>query len=138
MEPVRDNRAPVVCIVDDDESVRRALSRLVGSVGLRAEAFASPEEFLARAIDERIDCLLLDVQLPGMDGFDLRERAAKAGVETPVIFITSHGDTRTRARAAKTDAIAFLEKPFDDQALLDAVARAIDREPRGDDGAVER
>ena len=118
---------PLVCIVDDDESVRRALSRLLGSVGLRTEAFASPDEFLARALDERIACLLLDVQLPGMDGFELRERVAQAGVEAPVIFITSHGDAKTRARAAETDAVAFLEKPFNERVLLDALETALER-----------
>jgi two-component system response regulator FixJ len=138
MESERDEPAPVVGIVDDDESVRRALSRLVASVGLRTEVFASPEEFLARAIDERIDCLLLDVKLPGMDGFELRERVAKAGLATPVIFITSHADSRTRARAAETDAIAFLEKPFDDQALLDALETALDRIGKGGDEPVGR
>jgi two-component system response regulator FixJ len=127
MEPERDGPEPVVYIVDDDESVRRALSRLLGSVGLKTEAFASPEEFLARAIDERIACLLLDVKLPGMDGFELRERAWKAGLESPVIFITSHGDARTRARAAEAEAIALLEKPFDDQALLNALETALER-----------
>jgi|RhiMethySRZTD1v2_1073278.scaffolds.fasta_scaffold207259_2 FixJ family two-component response regulator len=130
MEP---KRAPVVCIVDDDESVRRALSRLLGSVGLRAQAFASPDEFLARTVEERIACLLLDVQLPGMDGFELRERAVQAGVEAPVIFITSHGDPKTRARAAETDAIAFLEKPCNERVLLDALETALERIADGDD-----
>ena len=129
----KNRTAPVVCIVDDDESVRRALSRLLGSVGWRTETFASPHEFLARAVEERIACLLLDVQLPGMDGFQLRERVARAGVETPVIFITSHGDPKTRARAAETDAVAFLEKPFHDRALLDALETALARIADGDD-----
>lgn len=124
--------APVVCIVDDDEYVRKALRRLVGSLGLRAELFASPEEFLARPPEPPIDCLVLDVRLPGMDGFELRARAAEAGVVPPVIFITAHADLRARARAARADAVAFLAKPFDEQSLLEALEAAVDRVRRGE------
>jgi len=118
---------PVVCIVDDDESVRKALSRLVESMGMRAEAFASPADFLERAIEEQIACLLLDIQLPGMDGFELRDRTVEAGLDSPVIFITAHPDDRTRARAKKAEAVAYLEKPFSDEALLNAIETALDR-----------
>jgi FixJ family two-component response regulator len=117
----------VVCIVDDDPSVRRALSRLIGSLGMRVETFASADEFLARAVDEQIACLLLDIQLPGMDGFELFDRAAPAGVGPPVIFITAHPDRRSRERARDVDAVAYLEKPFGDQALLRALETALDR-----------
>ena len=117
--------------MDDDDSVRRALSRLVGSLGMRAEVFATPEEFLGRAGAERITCLLLDVHLPGMDGFELRDRSLEAGLDPPVIFITGHANDRARARAAAADAVAFLEKPFDDQALLDALTVALDRITHG-------
>lgn len=127
MEPEKTRSDPVVCIVDDDESVRKALSRLIESLGMRVEAFASPEDFLGRAVDEQIACLLLDIQLPGMDGFELRDRTVEAGLDSPVIFITAHPDDRTRARAAKADAVAYLEKPFDDQALLDALEAALER-----------
>lgn len=127
MKPERGKHAPIVCIVDDDVSVRKALGRLIGSMGIRTEVFASPEEFLERAIDERIACLLLDVQLPGMDGFELRERTREAGLDLPVIFITGHPDSRSRSRASAANAVAYLEKPFDDQALIDALEIALQR-----------
>ena len=130
MEPEETRSRPVVFVVDDDESVRKALSRLIGSLGMRVESFASPEEFLNRAVDEHVACLLLDIQLPGMDGFELRERTLTTGLESPVIFITAHPDDRTRARAAEADAVAYLEKPFDDQTLLDALEVALDRAAR--------
>ena len=118
---------PVVCIVDDDESVRKALSRLVESMGMKAEAFASPVDFLNRAVEEQVACLLLDIQLPGMDGFELHDRTVEAGLDSPVIFITAHPDDRTRARARKAEAVAYLEKPFTDEALLGAIETALDR-----------
>ena len=118
---------PVVCIVDDDESVRKALSRLVESMWMKAEAFASPVDFLNRAVEEQVACLLLDIQLPGMDGFELHDRTVEAGLDSPVIFITAHPDDRTRARARKAEAVAYLEKPFTDKALLDAIETALDR-----------
>jgi len=127
MEPERTTPDPVVCIVDDDGSVRKALSRLIESLGWRSETFASPEEFLGRTVDDEIACLLLDIQLPGMDGFELRDRTVAAGLDSPVIFITAHPDARTRERAAAAEAVAYLEKPFDDQALLDALEIALDR-----------
>lgn len=138
MESERGQPSPVVCVVDDDESVRRALSRLIGSLGMRTELFASPEEFLARASIDRVDCLLLDVQLPGMDGFELRDRAVKAGLDSPVIFITGHADIRTRERAARAEAVAFLEKPFTDRALLDALTTAIERSGPDREGSGRR
>jgi len=127
MSPEAPKLDPVVCIVDDDESVRKALSRLVESMGMRAEAFASPADFLDRAVEEQIACLLLDIQLPGMDGFELRDRTVEAGLDSPVIFITAHPDDRTRTRAKKAEAVAYLEKPFTDEALLDAIETALDR-----------
>ena len=127
MSPEATKLDPVVCIVDDDESVRKALSRLVESMGMKAEAFASPADFLNRAVEEQIACLLLDIQLPGMDGFELRDRTVEAGVDSPVIFITAHPDDRTRTRAKKAEAVAYLEKPFTDEALLDAIETALDR-----------
>jgi CheY-like chemotaxis protein len=87
----------------------------VRSTSCRSRTFASPDEFLARADDERIACLLLDIQLPGMDGFELRDRAVERGRETPVIFITAHPDGRSRERARVANAVAYLEKPFDDE-----------------------
>jgi FixJ family two-component response regulator len=96
-------------------------------MGMRAEAFASPADFLDRAVEEQVACLLLDIQLPGMDGFELRDRTVEAGVDSPVIFITAHPDDRTRARAKKAEAVAYLEKPFNDETLLEAIETALDR-----------
>lgn len=127
MEPEPTSLAPVVCVVDDDESIRRALRRLIGSLGMRVETFATPEEFLARVLDGRISCLLLDVHLPGMDGFELCERTLKAGLDSPVIFITAQPDHRTRQRARDIDAVAYLEKPFDDETLSAALEEALGR-----------
>jgi FixJ family two-component response regulator len=121
-----DERVPVVCIVDDDESVRRALRRLVESLGMQAETFASPREFLDRDPAARTNCLLLDVQLPGMNGFELHERIAATGNTPPVIFITAHPNADSRARADRAEAVAYLEKPFDDRRLLGALESALD------------
>jgi FixJ family two-component response regulator len=117
----------VVYIVDDDESVRRALRRLVESLGLRAETFSSPAEYLGSDVDSEPSCLLLDVQLPGMDGFELHQRIVDSGSTPPVIFITAHPNAETRSKAAEADAVAYLEKPFDDRRLLAALDAALDR-----------
>ena len=129
MKAVEHESEPVVCIVDDDESIRKALRRLVASLGMRTETYASPEELLGRVPGGRVACLLLDIRLPGMDGFELRQRTLEEGLDAPVIFITAHPDERTRARAAEAEAVGFLEKPFDDRALLDALEIAL-REAR--------
>jgi FixJ family two-component response regulator len=133
MEGEAAKQAQVVYIVDDDASVRKALSRLIRSLGIRTEVFASPQKFLERAVDEQIACLLLDVQLPGMDGFELRERTLEAGLDSPVIFITGHPDNRSRSRASAAGAVAYLEKPFDDQMLIEALEIALDRAVGGND-----
>lgn len=116
---------PVISIVDDDPSVRRALSRLVRLAGYAVESFASAREFLASAPQERTACLVLDIQMdPGeMTGFDLRERLVADGVAIPTIFITAHGDARTRERVDRSGAAGFLSKPFGDHALLDLIRR---------------
>jgi FixJ family two-component response regulator len=125
---------PVICIVDDDPAIRRALGRLVESVGLRVEAFASPAEFLDSGPTGEVGCLLLDVQLPGMDGFELHDRMIEAGMGVPVIFITAHPEVYSRAKARREDVVALLEKPFDDQTLFDALEIALDRVVRGEAG----
>ena len=116
---------PVVSIVDDDLSVRRALSRLVRVAGYAVESFASAREFLASPTRGRTACLVLDVQLEsgGMTGLDLQERLAADGVIIPTIFITAHGDARTRERIKQSGVAGFLSKPFGDQALLDIIQR---------------
>jgi FixJ family two-component response regulator len=116
---------PLICIVEDDEAVRTALIRLVESMGLRVESYASPAELLSCDRTEEVGCLLLDIQLPGMDGFTLHERVVGAGHGSPVIFITAHASKSSRNKARAVDAVAFLEKPFDDQALFDAIQAAL-------------
>jgi FixJ family two-component response regulator len=117
-----------VFVVDDDESVRQSLKNLVGSVGLRVEAFASAQEFLRSKLMDVPGCLVLDVRLPGLSGLDLQKRMADAGIEIPIIFITGHGDIPMTVRAMKAGAVEFLTKPFRDQDLLDAIRQALDRD----------
>ena len=117
---------PVICIVDDDKSVRRALARLVESMGMRAESFESPQALLNTGPSDHVGCFLLDVQLPGMDGFELHERVLAGGLRRPVIFLTAHPDEKKRARARAAGATAYLEKPFDEEALLEAIRLALD------------
>ena len=114
----------VISIVDDDLSVRRALSRLVRLAGYAVESFASAREFLASAPRGRTACLVLDIHLNGgMSGFDLQERLVADGVTNPTIFITAHGDARTRERVTQSGVAGFLLKPFGDQALLDLIRK---------------
>ncbi|OPY86595.1 MAG: Response regulator protein TmoT [Syntrophaceae bacterium PtaU1.Bin231] len=118
---------PVVFIVDDDESVRRSLERLIRSVGLAAKSFASAGQFLQSLTGEETGCLVTDLRMPEISGIELQERMAKAGIPLPIIFISGHGTVPMSVRAMKAGALDFLQKPFDEQDLLDAVYRAIDR-----------
>jgi FixJ family two-component response regulator len=119
--------APIVFVVDDDESVRRALAGLVRSAGMRVEAFASAQAFLARPPVNAPSCLLLDVRLPGGSGLDLQLRLAELHTEIPIVFITGHGDVRTSVAAMKSGAIEFLLKPLADADVLEAIGRGIAR-----------
>jgi FixJ family two-component response regulator len=114
-----------VLIIDDDESVRRALQRLLRSVGLNVMAFATAEEFLQASLPPAPDCLILDIHLPGLSGLDLQDRLNAQGQTVPIVFITAYADAPAREAALRSGALAFLEKPFEEQALLDAVARAL-------------
>ena len=116
---------PLISIVDDDLSVRRALRRLVRSAGYAVETFASAHEFLDSLPSGRTACLVLDIHLEGMSGFELQERMAADPVPIPVIFITAQDDAATRERARQTTASAYLRKPFDEQVLLAAIGTAI-------------
>jgi FixJ family two-component response regulator len=116
---------PVIYIVDDDESVLRALRRLVQSAGMRAETFASSEDLLSHGYRGEPGCMLLDIQLPGMNGFELHEFLRASGHRPAVVFITAHPERRSRERANWSPAVDFLEKPFHDQALLDAIDAAL-------------
>jgi len=119
---------PVIFIVDDDPSVRSLLCKLIRSVGLQAEAFASSGEFLAQPPPSGPACLVLDVRMPGLSGLDLQERLVQLGLDIPIIFITGFGNVPQSVRAMKAGAVDFLQKPFENQALLDAVNRALDRD----------
>jgi RNA polymerase sigma factor (sigma-70 family) len=118
----------VVFIVDDDASVRDALKTLIRSVGLRVELFGSAREFMQRGRPDVPSCLVLDVRLPGIGGLDLQRQLADANVQTPIIFITAHGDIPMSVRAMKAGAVEFLTKPFRDQDLLDAIQIALERD----------
>lgn len=117
---------PLVCIVDDDASVRTALGRLVRTLGLRARTYGSPREFLDQNHAQlEADCLLLDVQLPAMSGFELYDLLLEGGHRTPVIFITGRPRPNTRNLARQMNAVACLEKPFDETALVEAIREAV-------------
>jgi FixJ family two-component response regulator len=120
----------IVAIVDDDSSVRQGLARLIRSVGWRVETFASAEEFLDRSRPEAPGCLVLDLQLPDLSGLDLQKRMAEAGLETPIVFLTGHGDIPATVQAMKAGAIEFLTKPVDEENLLKAIEEAIERDRR--------
>jgi FixJ family two-component response regulator len=113
-----------IAIIDDDQSVRRALRRLIQTAGWKALTFASAEEFLQTPTQMAPTCLILDVRRPGLSGLDLKKQLDAAGRILPVIFITAHVDEEIRQQALHAGAVAFLSKPFEGQALLDALARA--------------
>lgn len=118
----------VVFVVDDDESVRRSLRRLLASAGFAVETFASAEEVLARGRPVGPACLVTDLQMPGVTGLELQERLASDAIRMPMVFITGHGDIPSSVRAMKEGAVDFLTKPFDDEELLGAVRRALARD----------
>jgi FixJ family two-component response regulator len=121
-----------VCIIDDDESVRLALTDLLESAGLDAEAFASGSGFLESRPDGHLpNCLILDVRLPETSGLEFQTELSAAGIEIPIIFITGHGDIPMSVQAMKAGAVDFLPKPFRDQDLLDAIHRAVERDRTG-------
>ncbi|MBI2529178.1 MAG: response regulator [Candidatus Rokubacteria bacterium] len=117
---------PVISIVDDDPSVRRALRRLLRSAGYTVEVFESALEFLDTRPVGRIACLVLDIRMDGMNGFELQERLAAEQAAIPIIFMTAHDDARTRERAERAAPVAYLPKPFDGTVLLEAIQRAVE------------
>jgi FixJ family two-component response regulator len=119
---------PLVFLVDDDASVRRSLAQLLRSAGLASEPCATAEQFLTAEIPDRPCCLVLDVRMPGMSGIELQAELERRGVGIPIIFITGHGDLPMGVRAMKAGAVDFLSKPFDDQDLLDAIHRSLERD----------
>src|SRR3989475_5529924 len=119
-------KARVVCVVDDDESLRRSVRNLLSAVGFRVETFASAEEFLESTHRANAGCLVLDLRMTGMNGLDLLGHLAAMSSRIPVIILTAHGDEEARRRSLEAGAIAFLGKPFRSDALLDAVRTALD------------
>jgi FixJ family two-component response regulator len=121
-------REPLVFIVEDDESMRRALSNLFQSVGLEVEMFGSASEMLQAKLPDVASCLVLDVRLPGLSGLDFQAELTRANIHIPIIFMSGHGDIPMSVRAMKGGAVDFLTKPFRDQDMLDAVMVAIERD----------
>lgn len=119
--------APTVFIVEDDTRMSAAIQRLLKTVGLRSEAFATPQDFLRHKLPGSPSCLVLDVRLPGMSGLEVQRKLKETGVSIPIIFITSHGDIPMTVEAMKSGAVEFLTKPFRDQDLLDAIQEAMKR-----------
>jgi FixJ family two-component response regulator len=128
----------IVFVVDDDDAVRRALERLIKSVGLEVETFASAQEFLDHDPPMRPACIVTDVRMPGLSGLDLQQQMANAGLSMPIIFMTGHGTVAMSVRAMKAGAADFLQKPVDDQVLLDAIHRALERGSRDQKERVRR
>jgi len=120
----------VIAVVDDDPSVRQGLESLIRSAGWRVESFRSAQEFLAHPRTEVPNCLVLDLQLPGLSGLDLQKRMAEVGLDIPIVFLTGHGNIPASVQAMKAGAIEFLTKPFDDEKLLQAIHEAIERDRR--------
>jgi FixJ family two-component response regulator len=117
--------APVISVVDDDTSFRRATTRLIHSLGHAVASFGSAEEFLCSGRLDDTACLVSDVKMPGMDGIELQSRLRQQGCRLPVIFITAHPDIHARSRAMASGAVGFLNKPFRDDELISCLDRAL-------------
>ena len=119
---------PTVFVVDDDPSVRASIQGLLKSASLRSQSFGTAEEFLRNKRSEGPSCLVLDVNLPGVNGLEFQRQLADAGIQIPIIFVTGHGDIPMTVKAMKSGAVEFLTKPFEDQDLLNAIHQALDRD----------
>jgi FixJ family two-component response regulator len=119
--------SPVVFVIDDDASMRSAISRLLRAVGIDVQTFSAAQEFLSGELADVPGCLVLDVRLPGLSGLDLQKEMVARGIHYPIIFVTGHGDIPMSVQAMKAGAVEFLTKPFRDQDLLDAITQAIAR-----------
>ena len=122
------DETPLVLIVDDDEAVRTAVEELLLSVGMEAHGFGSTRELVDSPLLERAACLVLDVRMPGLSGLDLQQRLTTAGVSSPIVFLTGHGDIPMSVQAMKAGAIDFLTKPVRDQTLIDAIIAGVERD----------
>ena len=125
---------PLIAVVDDDASMRGALRNLLRSVGFRAAAFASAEEFLQTSQIQDTACAIVDVRMPGMSGLELQQHLATIQYPIPLIFITAHGDAEARARALRAGAVDFLYKPFSEEVLLRAIQSALQASRNGGAG----
>ncbi|HVP11609.1 MAG TPA: response regulator transcription factor [Phycisphaerae bacterium] len=121
---------PTVFVVDDEPIIRTSLERLMQSVSLKVETFATASEFLDAYTTGQPGCVVLDVRMPGISGLDLQDRMAERGVDIPIIFITAYGDVPMAVRALKGGAVDFLQKPYNNQTLLDRVQEAIEKDVR--------
>jgi FixJ family two-component response regulator len=119
--------APLISIVDDDDSLRNSLNNLLRSVGYRTAGYASAEDFLNSNHLDRTDCLILDVRMPGMSGLNLQRHLVENNSRVPIVFITSHSDDEARTRALEAGAVAFLYKPCREEKLLEAIDSALNR-----------
>lgn len=120
------NIEPIVFVVDDDQAMRNSLKWLIESVGMQVETYASASEFIDSYYPGRAGCLLLDVRMPGMSGLELQAYLSRQEIRIPIVIITGHGDVSMAVRAMKAGAVDFIEKPFNDQALLDSIRNALD------------
>jgi FixJ family two-component response regulator len=137
---MKEDPEQIVFVVDDDESMRVALTYLFKSMNLRVEVFNAATAFLESKLPNITSCLVLDIRLPGVNGLEFQEVLAKAGIHIPIVFMTGHGDIPMSVKAMKAGAIDFLPKPFRDQDMLDAVMRAFgqDRKRRSEEKAVSQ
>ena len=119
------SKTETVFVVDDDQAMRKSLKWLIESVGMQVESYASADEFIRNYYPGRSGCLLLDVRMPGMSGLDLQEQFIRQNIKIPIIIITGHGDVPMAVRAMKAGAVDFIEKPFNDEFLLDSIRRAL-------------
>jgi|SoiMetStandDraft_2_1073263.scaffolds.fasta_scaffold225484_1 RNA polymerase sigma factor (sigma-70 family) len=129
---------PIVFVIDDDESMRRALERLLRSDGLHVETFSAASEFIGRQLPDRPACIVLDLRMPGLSGLEVQESLARAGREVPIIFVSGYADVPSSVRALKAGAFDFLQKPFSDQQLLDVIHEAVERDRTGRRERAER
>src|SRR5262245_36403064 len=123
---IRSVPTPTVFVVDDDDDVRVSIAELLRSAGLRTETFITAQAFLNHQRGEEPSCLVLDLQLPGMDGLDVQRELARSGDSMPIIFLSAHGDIPTTVRAMKSGAVEFLTKPFDGERLIEAIQQALE------------
>jgi FixJ family two-component response regulator len=120
-------KRPIVLIIDDDAQLLRYLAKLVRSVGLNARTFASADDFLKHEMPEAPCCIVLDVRMPGLSGLELHDRLLEQGIDAPVVFLTAHASVHMSVESMKKGAVDFIEKPFEDQELLDAIHHALEK-----------